>query len=362
MNKGSGRRIYIDFLRIIAIYLVLFNHTGTRGFMLFTIEQGSVLYPFYLFNAIFIKIAVPLFFMASGAVLLGKEESIRNIVTGRFLKYGIVLLAGSIVECCYAGFRLHSWKMTFTYFIELLYSGEIANVYWQFASAYWFLYAYLAYILMLPFIRRLAKSMSNKEYMWMFLMYGAIKSLPIFEFLIWKGNLSHNNHFSFFITIDYVFYPLMGYFIDQRLEERDFSKRNFLIMSFISFIAIVICCIMTQYRCSLLVMWNESNCQMFFNTLIFLPTVTVYYAARFWFLRHDLSSKTKKVITTLSGTTFGLYLIEGICRCETEQVYTCLARHMNSLFACWIWIAVACCLGMTTTYLLKKIPGVRRFI
>lgn len=38
------------------------------------------------------------------------------------------------------------------------------------AGALWYLYAYLAYLLMLPFMRRLAKYMTNKEYMWMFAM------------------------------------------------------------------------------------------------------------------------------------------------------------------------------------------------
>ncbi len=37
----AGRRVYIDFLKVIAIYLVLFNHTGVSGFVLFTVRQGT---------------------------------------------------------------------------------------------------------------------------------------------------------------------------------------------------------------------------------------------------------------------------------------------------------------------------------
>ena len=73
VNCKPKRKIYLDFLRIIAIFMVLFNHTGTSGFVLFTVTQRSALYPFYLFNAILIKIAVPLFFMISGVLLLGKN-------------------------------------------------------------------------------------------------------------------------------------------------------------------------------------------------------------------------------------------------------------------------------------------------
>lgn len=83
-QKKTNRKSYIDLLKIMAIYMVLFNHTKDKGFILFTIAQGSKLYPFYLFNAIWIKIAVPLFFMTSGALLLGKEESIGQILKKEF--------------------------------------------------------------------------------------------------------------------------------------------------------------------------------------------------------------------------------------------------------------------------------------
>ena len=74
--------------------MVLFNHTNTDGFVLFTIARTSKLYPLYLFNAIFIKMAVPLFLMTSGALLLGKKESNMDVLTKRFFKYMIVLIGG----------------------------------------------------------------------------------------------------------------------------------------------------------------------------------------------------------------------------------------------------------------------------
>lgn len=93
-NKVQERKVYIDFLKILAIYMVLFNHTNTDGFVLFTIARTSKLYPLYLFNAIFIKMAVPLFLMTSGALLLGKKESNMDVLTKRFFKYMIVLIGG----------------------------------------------------------------------------------------------------------------------------------------------------------------------------------------------------------------------------------------------------------------------------
>lgn len=355
MNKESGRKVYIDFIKIIAIYMVLFNHTGLDGFLLFTAERESMLYPFYLFNSILIKVAVPLFFMTSGALLLGKQESVKTILTKRFLRFAVVLLVGSLIAYIYLCLRIFPQEMSLRVFTGILYVGEHA-------AAYWYLYAYLAYLLMLPFLRRLAQSMSFGEYIWMFLMYGLIQILFILDSLVLGGTRSHNGSFSFFITTDYVFYPLMGYFIDQKLEEKHFSKGNFSIMALVSVAAIVTSCVMTHYWCTLTGQWDEDSCQKFFSTLIFLPAVTVYYGAKLLFLRHCFSDRAKGWITTLGGTTFGLYLIEQICRNETRQIFTSLQPYLHTLPACWIWIGAACCLGMAVTYLLKKIPGMGKFL
>lgn len=36
----ASRRVYIDFLKVIAIYMVLFNHTGVSGFVLLPSGRG----------------------------------------------------------------------------------------------------------------------------------------------------------------------------------------------------------------------------------------------------------------------------------------------------------------------------------
>ena len=68
MNAGTDRpprRVYIDLVRIFAILLVMFIHTNNRGAMLFLEKRNSGFFGFYLFSDVFIRMAVPLFFMAS---------------------------------------------------------------------------------------------------------------------------------------------------------------------------------------------------------------------------------------------------------------------------------------------------------
>ena len=350
----TKRKIYIDFLKIIAIYMVLFNHTHEDGFLLFTVTRTSRLYALYMFNAVLIRIAVPLFFMASGALLLGKEEPYKDLLVKRFLKYVIILIAGSAVVYFYTCLRLDPQEMSISQFLERLYTTNMI-------TAYWYLYAYLAYILMLPLLRKMAGNMTDTDYKWMFLMFGVMQILFIVDFLLFKGTTRHNGNFSFFIIANYVFYPLAGYYIDQK-SEKTFTYKKALILVVSSIMAIIISCLMTQYKCTMFDEWTEGTCETFFDTLIFLPAFTVFYIVKMWFISFKLNNKVFKVITTLGGTTFGIYLIEQICRLETRQIFIWLRPYIHTLPACWIWILSACIFGAVITLILKQIPGIKKFL
>jgi len=292
LKLNENRKIYIDVIKVIAIFMVLFNHTGTFGFTLFLVNRQSNFYWIYMFNSIFIKIAVPMFFMCSGVLLLRKEESIRKIFFNRFIKYLIVLIVGSIIIYIYQYYRLNRIDFSIIHFLKTIYTSTVS-------SGYWYLYTYLAFILMLPFLRRLAKGMSNKEYIYMVILFFAMNILPIIEFFIWKGKITHNNNFSLFVVRNYIFYPLIGYFIDERLDIGKFNKKNLLIMIISSIISIIITCLITDNYCNLIGEWKESSCQVFFNNLTFIPAITVFYGMKMLFLKHIPNQKTTKIIAVI---------------------------------------------------------------
>ena len=72
---AKKKTVYLEFIRALAIILVLFYRTGTWGCFLFTVRQGSALYPVYMFLSIASKPAVPLFWMVSGSLLLRKRRA-----------------------------------------------------------------------------------------------------------------------------------------------------------------------------------------------------------------------------------------------------------------------------------------------
>ncbi len=348
------RKIYLDFLRIIAIFMVLFNHTGTSGFVLFTVTQHSALYPFYLFNAILIKLAVPLFFMISGVLLLGKEEKY-SLVIKRFFKFGAVMLAASFLIYLYHCFRLHISSFSIKSLLAEAYQKPIS-------SHLWYLYAYLAFILMLPFSRKLARHMDRGDFKWMIILFGCFQLLSILEYIVFQRTGVLYSRFTYFISVNYLFYPLLGYYLGCVLPADELRGKHLLYLIIASVFAVSLCAIMTHYKCRLSGEWAEAECQTFFNTLIFLPGAAVFYGVRLFFLKHPPGEKAARFISKIGGATFGLYLIERICRVETRPVFTFLNQYIPTILACWIWIFAACTVGILITLLLKLIPGISKVI
>ena len=70
------REVWLDVLRSIAVFLVIVNHTNSVVFQSVTPANGT----WWLSIAWYAlcKIAVPLFVMISGAVLLGREDTMTH--------------------------------------------------------------------------------------------------------------------------------------------------------------------------------------------------------------------------------------------------------------------------------------------
>jgi len=78
----KSRKYHIDVIKIFAIFMVVYNHTGDFGFLAYQQEGPVLLQMMQMIPSIVCKTAVPLFYMCTGALLLGKEESLNRIRKG----------------------------------------------------------------------------------------------------------------------------------------------------------------------------------------------------------------------------------------------------------------------------------------
>ena len=156
------KRISLEILRTIALCMVIFNHTGENGFEMFRTAYGSWLWYFVILVDIVSKAGVPIFFMISGALLLGKDEPISDVFRKRILRYVAVIILFSFIYYVRLYLKHPEYGFSIKYFITYIYSTP-------FIIPYWFLYSYLSFLLVLPVMRAIAKTLKEREY---FLLLG----------------------------------------------------------------------------------------------------------------------------------------------------------------------------------------------
>lgn len=353
MNELSknNRKIYMDVLRIVAAFFVIFNHTGDKGFFLFSVTDNPFEYWLYLFLSILCKIAVPLFFMISGALLLSKNEPLYKLYYKRVLKYIVIILVFSF----FWYIVLNSEDLTnfsITTFLTIVYSSSIT-------IPYWFLYSYLAAVLMLPFIRKMVQGLYKTEFIYMLVLFVVFTGvLPILQFFLFDDTVRINLSIPL-VTTSSIFYMSMGYFVEQ-FDIKKVSTKYFVYMIILSLIGISLSCIMTWYKIRITGISDEASTQIFHNSFIALPAITIYCLAKRLLVDADLPAIVYKIIVSVSKCTFGIYLLEQFIREKMCFVYYRLFPYLQPLVCCLIFIVVVMAVGYFITLLLCKVPYIKK--
>lgn len=331
--SGEKKKIlYVEILRIIAILFVLFNHTKDDGFTHFTLcESRSFAYWFWMFFSIFCKFSVPVFFMISGMMLLGKEESLAELWEKRILKYACILVLFSMFQYLWESLpagRLFSFK---EYFL-LLYSSGVVEV-------YWFLYLYLAFLMMLPFLRKIAQNLKPQEFNYLVvlqILFGGV--IPIAEYLIFKGKVTLN---SLIIPVNIlgftVFYPLTGYYLGNRLKA--VTAKTCIIIASLFVASMAVMMYMTDFRIRI-TGDTKDGLETFYQSLLPLVAVFVFLIIRKLFENKSFPEFAEKLVITVGGSVFGIFLIEKMSREALYGVFELMDLRINKFAAVWTYIII----------------------
>ena len=157
-KQKREEKIYLELLRIIAIYFVIFNHTNQRGYIYFTTLSNDkpILYYLTMCFSVFCTMSVPMFFMISGITLLDKNEDIATLWKKRILRMVGALIVFSLLHY-FVQTGFNPGNMNIRAFAITLYSGSVI-------APFWFLYYYIGFLIILPFLRSLAKNLEEREY------------------------------------------------------------------------------------------------------------------------------------------------------------------------------------------------------
>lgn len=342
-ESGNVRKVYFEVIRIFSIALVLFNHTGAFH-VPFTVPLSGVKGFFCLFVSIADKVAVPLFFMVSGALLLHKEESISKILSKRVCRYILLILLFQVLQHIYSYCVLNE-DVTWHSFISDCVRAHAANV------AVWFLYAYLAFILLLPFLRAMVKQMKNEHFLYLFalqLLTWAFVPLPGTGLSKWMPFCN-----------PVFLYILAGYYMEHRVDMSHIHRKHLILLAFVS----VMCVLLSMAMCHLgRVLHGE---QLFtenilcFNGCILIPCITIFLCAK-KILSRPLPQRVTQIICMLGGATFTIMLCENVLRHVAGRV---IHHYMSTGYlADILTVLLALAIGFPIGMALKQIPGVRKIV
>ena len=153
------REVWLDVLRILAAFLVIVNHTNSDVFQSVTPENGT----WWLSIAWYAlcKIAVPVFIMVSGSVLLGRVDD-HHRWSVRIQRIFFALLFFSYL------YFLHDAWVHYGLWPRALRLDLFMFEVWEMsiADSSWYLYFYLGLMILLPLLQRLSCALTEQKAGW----------------------------------------------------------------------------------------------------------------------------------------------------------------------------------------------------
>lgn len=360
-NDGSQNKIiYLEVLRIIAVFFVIFNHTGTDGFFLFSQRPADTFaFWLYLFVSVFCKFSVPIFLGISGALMLNRENEAISRWIKRIVYMVIILFVYSfgyyICSACINSDKVFS----FSEFFKLLYSSNISD-------HLWYLYLYIAFLLSLPFLRALVKKLDNRYFIYLIALAIVFNGIiPCAEYILNRGSVVLNSNIKVSWVINsIVLYPCIGYYIHHRLRTENVTKWiPFLWV--VNIITILISCLMTLYQGEVTGVLSEAESQTFFSSFRVINCLTIFLTVKLFIEKHSVPDLLKTIIISLGKCTFGIYLLHILIR--KSPLYTIILEKLKEAnINDMISIIIVCIVIMAVSYLitviLSKIPYIKKLV
>lgn len=364
MSKQRDK-IYLDIVRVFAILLVVYNHT--RG-VFFLRDTGDITSWWLLLQNQVVKMAVPLFFMVTGALLLRKEENLTELIRVRVIRFLIVIILIAIVQYAFFCYRnAESFSILHVYML-------VYQKLWQYNGfyAWWFLYAYVGILLMLPILRIIARNLTLNLFLYFIgLQFILCCVWPALGMLLgrYMEFSQFNNWLPFHPESDWLpysagycaFYVLMGFYLEYKvtMDEWERNRGKYLIAAMACLFGGVVC----MWLASTLAGKDFSfHSSIYLTSFLPVPCAVTYMTIKSFCMKHMFRRISRMVIAQLGGAVFTVMLIENLFRISWNSVYAFLETNVGLLGASWIYAVLICIASLVVGLLLKRIPGINRIV
>ncbi len=341
------RRIDLEILRIISCFFVIASHTNNYLFD----NLGKFDFTWFIAMAYHIlsKVAVPIFFMVSGALYLNKEYSYKDMVKRVITRLLIPLFVFSSIIYC-KRYPIVSFSNILNLF-KMFFKGEILGT-------YWFIYTLIGLYLATPFLQKMFKNLVEKDFKAIIIYF--IIFICIIPMLNRYKLFSIANELTIPLISSYItYYIIGGYVLNNYIL---LSKRRIIILLITSLISIVFGVVMSfvdRMYLGLIDYYYAS----FSSISIFILSVNICYFFVYIVKKYKISNKLEKIFTTIGSLTFGIYLLHALILGHTKFIYDFLVKILNFKFISLVLYQIIIFLLLVIiTYCLKKIPVIKKII
>ena len=357
--------MYLDILRIIAIILVVYNHTFG---LLFSSDIEDAMRWWLMFQNQVVKMAVPLFFMITGALLLHKEEKLSDLLKKRVLRMmvviGVIAVAQYVFFCYWKGEIFHIQHVYIMIYQEL---GECNEFY-----ANWFLYAYVGILLMLPVLRIVAKHLTRDIFLYLIVLQFFLCCVwPVMGLLM--GEYVEFSAFNYWLPfhpetgdLPYsagycAFYVLMGYYLEHKVSMEEWERNKG------KYFLVAMACLFG----GMLSMWLASTMagegfsfqkSVYMTAFLPVPCAVAYMTVKSMCLKFESGQPARIVIAQLGGAVFTVMLIENMFRISWDSIYDQLESSVGLWGASWIYAILIFVASVAVGVLLKHVPGFKHIL
>ena len=346
MNKNH-RIFYLDFIRVIAIFLVIFIHVSAID----TIQNiGTGQWQITKILNYFAHISVPVFFMISGSLLLNskKTTSLSYTWKQRIPRVTIPFIMWSVISPIVVGIYAHSLSF------HNVFSVVKTILYHPTSPTLWFMYPLIGIYILSPVIKTFVQNATTEMLVYVTGIWLVTCSLlPSLAVLLPKDMqtiLELSSVANFFLVGGFTGYFILGYLLTKVKVE---STNNIVLI-----LIFLISGVAGNYVSTAVPQIYDVN-NGYYVTSIFIPIMSV--AAFILLQKWGSSIKSPTTIKTfefLSPLVFGVYLIHNLLILYVEPWFT---NHVavHGLAATFMRYIVVSILSVVIIWIFNLIPGVR---
>jgi surface polysaccharide O-acyltransferase-like enzyme len=340
---SAGRFFYIDVLKVTSIFLVIVNHTNSEIFLNSSPSIEWFASVFYFYSS---KMAVPVFIMCTGALLLSKVDNYKKHFKRAWRGVSVLIVASFIYY--HAGNGFHVTVETVNSFVHYFINKPTSN-------ALWYLYLYVGIVCTMPFLQRLAVSLEKRDLQ-------ILISLSLFA----PGILSLAGHFmnvslyeraDFFIYSYPIGYLFVGHYINSYGIGLNVRPAALLVIFITTnILATFLTYLQFDSGYSVSLYWSYLD-----SLTVVIPSVVSFYAV-ITISKNYKPSCFSGLIRKISLCTFGMYLFSDMIIILTSKLNASLSEIINPFIACLFWQISIFIVAFASSYLARKVPVVKNYL